>query len=63
MIAADHPRYSISYLQRKLRIGYNRAANIAEKLEKEGYGPEKPGYSGQNRENDPPDDEGEADEE
>ncbi len=52
MIAAEHPRYSISYLQRKLRVGYNRAANIAEKLEKEGYGPEKSGYSGQNRQDD-----------
>ena len=53
IIAADHPRYSISYLQRKLRVGYNRAANIAEKLEKEGFGPEKPGYPEQNRGDDP----------
>jgi S-DNA-T family DNA segregation ATPase FtsK/SpoIIIE len=59
IIAADHPRYSVSYLQRKLRVGYNRAANIAEKLEKEGYGPEKPGYSGQDREDDPEDEEAE----
>jgi S-DNA-T family DNA segregation ATPase FtsK/SpoIIIE len=44
MVAADHPQYSASYLQRKLRIGYNRAANIAEKLQQEGYGHEKPGY-------------------
>ncbi len=44
MIAAEHPHYSASYLQRKLRIGYNRAANIAEKLAQEGFGPEKPGY-------------------
>jgi len=59
MIAADHPRYSISYLQRKLRVGYNRAANIAEKLEKEGFSPEKPGYSDQNRGDDPEDEEAE----
>jgi len=44
IIAAEHPQYSVSYLQRKLRVGYNRAANIAEKLQQEGYGPEKPGY-------------------
>jgi S-DNA-T family DNA segregation ATPase FtsK/SpoIIIE len=44
MVAAEHPQYSVSYLQRKLRVGYNRAANIAEKLQQEGYGPEKPGY-------------------
>ena len=44
MVAADHPQYSASYLQRKLRIGFNRAANIAEKLQQEGYGREKPGY-------------------
>ncbi len=46
MVAAEHPHYSVSYLQRKLRVGYNRAANIAEKLQQEGYGPEKPGYGG-----------------
>jgi S-DNA-T family DNA segregation ATPase FtsK/SpoIIIE len=44
IVAAEHPQYSASYLQRKLRIGYNRAANIAEKLQTEGYGQEKPGY-------------------
>jgi S-DNA-T family DNA segregation ATPase FtsK/SpoIIIE len=44
LIAAEHPQYSASYLQRKLRIGYNRAANIVEKLAREGYGPDKPGY-------------------
>ncbi len=44
IIAAEHPQLSVSYLQRKLRIGYNRAANIAEKLQQEGFGPEKPGY-------------------
>ena len=46
MIAAEHPQYSASFLQRKLRIGYNRAANIAEKLEEEGFGPENPAYGG-----------------
>lgn len=45
IIAAEHPQYSVSYLQRKLRVGYNRAANIAEKLQQEGYGPDKQGYS------------------
>ena len=48
MVAAEHPHYSVSYLQRKLRVGYNRAANIAEKLEQEGFGPENPGYGGIN---------------
>jgi DNA segregation ATPase FtsK/SpoIIIE, S-DNA-T family len=48
IIAADHPQFSISYLQRKLRVGYNRAANIAEKLQQEGYGADKPGYGKQN---------------
>ncbi len=55
VIAAEHPQYSVSYLQRKLRVGYNRAANIAEKLQQEGYGPEKPGYG--KTEDDPPVDE------
>jgi DNA segregation ATPase FtsK/SpoIIIE, S-DNA-T family len=48
MIAAEHPQYSASYLQRKLRIGFNRAANIAERLQQEGFGPENPGYGGIN---------------
>jgi S-DNA-T family DNA segregation ATPase FtsK/SpoIIIE len=47
VIAADHPQFSASYLQRKLRVGYNRAANIAEKLQLEGFGKEKPGYGKQ----------------
>jgi DNA segregation ATPase FtsK/SpoIIIE-like protein len=38
MLAAQHPKFSVSYLQRKLRIGYPRAARIAEQLEQEGYG-------------------------
>jgi len=46
MVAAEHPHYSVSYLQRKLRVGYNRAANLAERLQQEGYGPENPGYGG-----------------
>jgi DNA segregation ATPase FtsK/SpoIIIE, S-DNA-T family len=48
MVAAEHPHYSASYLQRKLRIGFNRAANIAERLQQEGFGPENPGYGGMN---------------
>jgi DNA segregation ATPase FtsK/SpoIIIE-like protein len=38
MLAAEHPKFSVSYLQRKLRIGYPRAARIADQLEQEGYG-------------------------
>ena len=35
---------SISYIQRRLRIGYNRAASIVEELESRGIlGPQKPG--------------------
>ncbi|MDD7984753.1 DNA translocase FtsK [Lentisphaera marina] len=35
---------SISYIQRRLRIGYNRAASIVEELENRGIlGPQKPG--------------------
>jgi DNA segregation ATPase FtsK/SpoIIIE, S-DNA-T family len=63
MVAAEHPQYSVSYLQRKLRVGYNRAANIAEKLEQEGYGPDKPGYNGDSEDNDPGQAEAEVDEE
>ncbi|OGO36363.1 MAG: hypothetical protein A2147_02590 [Chloroflexi bacterium RBG_16_57_8] len=59
MIAAEHPQYSASYLQRKLRIGYNRAANLAEKLAVEGYGPENRGYG---KERDGDEDEGEGEE-
>ncbi len=43
MIAAEHPHFSASYLQRKLRVGFNRAARIAEQLEFEGYGEGKKG--------------------
>jgi S-DNA-T family DNA segregation ATPase FtsK/SpoIIIE len=38
LLAAEHPKFSVSYLQRKLRIGYPRAARIADQLEQEGYG-------------------------
>jgi len=46
MIAAEHPQYSASFLQRKLRIGHNRAANIADNLQQEGLGLENPAYGG-----------------
>ena len=35
MVRADK-KASISYVQRKLRIGYNRAANLIERMEREG---------------------------
>ncbi|MFC2051219.1 DNA translocase FtsK [Chloroflexota bacterium] len=35
-LAEEHPHISTSYLQRKLRIGYPRAARIMEQLEEEG---------------------------
>ena len=54
MIAAEHPHFSASYLQRKLRIGFNRAARLAEQLEFEGYGEGKKGRE----QDDPADDEG-----
>ncbi|QKX03080.1 DUF87 domain-containing protein [Wolbachia endosymbiont of Litomosoides sigmodontis] len=38
-------KVSTSYIQRQLRIGYNRAANIVEKMEKEGI-ISAPNYSG-----------------
>ncbi|MFC1940202.1 DNA translocase FtsK [Chloroflexota bacterium] len=36
-LAEEHPHISTSYLQRKLRIGYPRAARIMEQLEEEGF--------------------------
>ena len=36
-IVLNEKKTSISYLQRKLRIGYNKAANFIEKMEEEGY--------------------------
>ena len=56
IIAAEHPHFSASYLQRKLRIGFNRAARIVEQLEFEGYGV---GKKGRDASDDPPNDEGE----
>ncbi|HJD54026.1 MAG TPA: DNA translocase FtsK 4TM domain-containing protein [Rickettsia endosymbiont of Proechinophthirus fluctus] len=35
-IVCDERKSSISYIQRSLRIGYNKAANLVEKMEKEG---------------------------
>ncbi|KJV98117.1 ftsK/SpoIIIE family protein [Rickettsia amblyommatis str. Darkwater] len=35
-IVRDERKSSISYIQRSLRIGYNKAANLVEKMEKEG---------------------------
>lgn len=35
-LVGDHGRISVSFLQRKLRIGYNRAARIMDALEEEG---------------------------
>ncbi|MFC1864996.1 DNA translocase FtsK [Chloroflexota bacterium] len=37
-LAEEHPHISTSYLQRKLHIGYPRAARIMEQLEEEGFG-------------------------
>ncbi len=43
-LAAEHAQISASFLQRRLRIGYPRAARIMEQLEAEGMGdaPEEP---------------------
>jgi S-DNA-T family DNA segregation ATPase FtsK/SpoIIIE len=40
-LAAEHTQISASFLQRRLRIGYPRAARIMEQLEMEGVGEEK----------------------
>ena len=37
-LAQEHKDISTSFLQRRLRIGYPRAARLMEKLEEEGYG-------------------------
>jgi S-DNA-T family DNA segregation ATPase FtsK/SpoIIIE len=39
-LAQEHKYISTSFLQRRLRIGYPRAARIMEKLEEEGLGRE-----------------------
>jgi S-DNA-T family DNA segregation ATPase FtsK/SpoIIIE len=46
-LAKEHKYISTSFLQRRLRIGYPRAARIMEKLEEEGFGRE-PSESTQN---------------
>jgi len=47
-LIAEHSYVSISFLQRRLRIGYNKAATIIETLEEEGLiGPPGPGRSRQ----------------
>jgi S-DNA-T family DNA segregation ATPase FtsK/SpoIIIE len=35
-IVAETQRVSVSYLQRRLSVGYNRAAKMVERMEKEG---------------------------
>lgn len=44
-IVLNEKKTSISYLQRKLRIGYNKAANFIEKMEEDGFlsGPDHTG--------------------
>ncbi len=42
-LAAEHSQISASFLQRRLRIGYPRAARIMEQLEMEGLGDEEAG--------------------
>ena len=44
-IVKEEKRTSISYIQRKLRIGYNKAANLIEKMEEDGLlsAPDKSG--------------------
>ena len=46
-LAEDHTRISTSMLQRRLRIGYPRAARIMERLEDEGivHAGDRPGGS------------------
>ena len=35
-LASEHPKVSASYLQRKLRIGYNKAVALIERLRADG---------------------------
>ena len=37
MIVAESRKASTSYLQRQLRVGYNNAARLIERMEKDGY--------------------------
>ena len=42
-LANEHENISTSFLQRRLRIGYPRAARLMEQLEEEGIGEEEEG--------------------
>ena len=46
-LAQEHKNISTSFLQRRLRIGYPRAARIMEKLEEEGYSRGTAEFNGQ----------------
>ena len=41
-VAQRHGRASVSFIQRQLRIGYNRAARLVQRMEREGRFAAKP---------------------